>query len=193
MDILENQIVKEVIAKFAEPLMKQLIKISKDEWEKFKIDFDIVFTKYLTKSYDKYCKIKTILYKTEPQYIYDFFESPILLKKPKILVNTENINTILDISNFIIIQGTGGIGKSTLLKHLFINELENKDLIPVFIELKDINLIENDYTILDIIFNKLTNLGSSLKKEYIEYALNSGCFLFLLDGYDEIVSSVLTY
>ncbi len=189
MDILENQIVKEVIAKFAEPLMKQLIKFSKDEWEKFKIDFDIVFTKYLIKSYDKYCKIKTILYKTEPQYIYDFFESPILLKKPKILVNTENINTILYISNFIIIQGTGGIGKSTLLKHLFINELENKDLIPVFIELKDINLMENDYTILDIIFDKLTNLGSSLKKEYIEYALNSGCFLFLLDGYDEIVSS----
>lgn len=189
MDIIENQIVKEVIAKFAEPLMKQLKKISKDEWEKFKIDFDIVFTKYLTKSYDKYSKIKTILYKTEPQYIYDFFESPILLKKPEILVNTENVNTILDISNFIIIQGTGGIGKSTLLKHLFINELENKDLIPVFIELKDISLIENDYTILDIIFDKLTNLGSSLKKEYIEYALNSGCFLFLLDGYDEIVSS----
>lgn len=189
MDILENQIVKEVMAKFAKPLMKQLIKISKDEWEKFKIDFDIVFTKYLTKSYDKYCKIKTILYKTEPQYIYDFFESPSLLKKPKVLVNTETIDTILDISNFIIIQGTGGIGKSTLLKHLFINELENKDLIPVFIELKDINLIENDYTILDIIFDKLTNLGSSLKKEYIEYALNSGCFLFLLDGYDEIVSS----
>lgn len=189
MDIIENQIVKEVIAKFAEPLMKQLKKISKDEWEKFKIDFDIVFTKYLTKSYDKYSKIKTILYKTEPQYIYDFFEFPILLKKPEILVNTENVNTILDISNFIIIQGTGGIGKSTLLKHLFINELENKDLIPVFIELKDISLIENDYTILDIIFDKLTNLGSSLKKEYIEYALNSGCFLFLLDGYDEIVSS----
>ena len=137
----------------------------------------------------KYCKIKTILYKTEPQYIYDFFESPILLKKSNILVNTENINTILDISNFIIIQGTGGIGKSTLLKHLFINELENKDLIPVFIELKDINLMENDYTILDIVLDKLTNLGSSLKKEYIEYALNSGCFLFLLDGYDEIVSS----
>lgn len=189
MDILENQIVKEVIEKFTKPLMNQLIKISKGEWEKFKIDFDIVFTKYLTKSYDKYCKIKTILYKTEPQYIYDFFESPILLKKSNILVNTENINTILDISNFIIIQGTGGIGKSTLLKHLFINELENKDLIPVFIELKDINLMENDYTILDIVLDKLTNLGSSLKKEYIEYALNSGCFLFLLDGYDEIVSS----
>lgn len=189
MDILENQIVKEVITKFADPLMKQLVKISKDEWEKFKIDFEIVFTKYLTKSYDKYCKIKTILYKTEPQYIYDFFESPILLKKTKDCINTESVNTILDISNFIIIQGTGGIGKSTLLKHLFINELENKDLIPVFIELKDINLIENDYAILDIIFDKLTNLGSSLKKEYIEYALNSGCFLFLLDGYDEIVSS----
>ena len=98
------------------------------------------------------------------------------------------MNNILDISNFIIIEGTGGIGKSTLLKHFFINELEKKDLIPLFIELKDVNLIEGDYSILDIVYQKLSDLGSSIKPEYMEYALESGCFLFLLDGYDEIVS-----
>ena len=189
MDILENQLVKEVIAKFAEPLMNRLAQFSKDEWEKFKIDFDIVFTKYLSKSYDKYCKIKTILYKTEPQYIYDFFVTPTLKKELHELVTTEDVNNILDISNFVIIQGTGGIGKSTLLKHLLINELEKKDLIPIFIELKDINSTEKDYTILDIILDKLNNLGSTINAEYIEYALESGCFLFLLDGYDEILTS----
>ncbi len=55
-----------------------------------------------------------------------------------------------DVTDFIIIQGTGGIGKSTLMKHLFINELEQKSLIPVFLELKDINDFEKNYEINDI-------------------------------------------
>lgn len=92
-------------------------------------------------------------------------------------------------SNFIIIQGTGGIGKSTLMKHLFINELEKKDLIPIFLELKDINDLDTDYKVEDIIFEKLDNLGCNLNKKYLEYALKSGCFLFLLDGYDEILTA----
>ena len=55
-----------------------------------------------------------------------------------------------DVTDFIIIQGTGGIGKSTLMKHLFINELEQKSLIPVFLVLKDINDLEKNYEINDI-------------------------------------------
>ena len=74
------------------------------------------------------------------------------------------------------------------MKHLFINELELKNLVPIFLELKDINDLENEYEINDIIFEKVNNLGSNLDKKYLEYALKSGCFLFLLDGYDEILS-----
>lgn len=74
------------------------------------------------------------------------------------------------------------------MKHLFINELEKKDLIPIFIELKDLNDIDNEYNISDFVFDKLYNLGSEINKEYLEYALQSGCFLFLLDGYDEVIS-----
>ena len=74
------------------------------------------------------------------------------------------------------------------MKHLFINELEKKDLIPIFVELKDINNIEKNYDIIDLVFGKLETLGSTIKKDYLEYALKSGCFLFLFDGYDEIIS-----
>ena len=37
-----------------------------------------------------------------------------------------------------------------LMKHLFIKELEQKSLIPVFLELKDINDFEKNYEINDI-------------------------------------------
>lgn len=176
---------KAILEKYINPIMKRLVDVPKDVWEKFKVDFDLVFIKYIKNTYDKYSKIKTILYRTEPKYIYDFFEAPTLEKGHK-SIETADIDDILDVSHFLIIQGTGGIGKSTLLKHFFINELEKKDLIPIFLELKDINDLSKEYKILDIILEKLNNLGSSLDKTYMEYALKSGCFLFLLDGYDEI-------
>lgn len=189
MESFEEGCFKIILERYAEPLIKGLIQVSRDEWEKFKVDFDMAFKVYIENSYDKYSKIKTILYKTEPKYIYDFFEVPWLSKGQGNSVYADAVDNILEISNFIIIQGTGGIGKSTLLKHLFINELEKKEFIPIFIELKDINDIGIDnYEISNIVFEKLNNLGSSLKIEYLEYALKSGCFLFLLDGYDEILT-----
>lgn len=188
MDILFTGCITGILEKYADPILKKAVEISKDEWEKFKVDFDISFRDYLKNSYDKYSRIKTILYRTEPKYIYDFFEIPFLKKERNNGFKANDANSVLNISNFVIIQGTGGIGKSTLMKHLFINELEQKDLIPIFIELKDINDLEKDYEINDIIFEKLDNLGSKLNEKYLEYALKSGCFMFLLDGYDGILS-----
>lgn len=177
---------KAILEKYTDPLLKSISNFCKDEWEKFKVDFDLSFKNYLENSVKKYGKIKTILYRTEPKYIYDFFVCPDLRKGDNHRINGSSVNNILSLSHFVIIQGTGGIGKSTFLKHLFINEISNKDLIPVFIELKDLNSINEDYDISDFVFQRLYDLGSTLKKEYMEYALRSGCFLFLLDGYDEI-------
>ena len=180
--------VKAILEKYADPIIAGVGRKAKDEWEKFKVDFDIVFIKYLKNSYNKYSKVKTILFKSEPQFIYDFFEVPYLRKGNNEIIKAYNTNSVLDISHYVIIQGTGGIGKSTLMKHLFIDEIKNKDLIPVYLELKDINDISDKFNISELILEKLNNLGSSLCEEYFKYALKSGCFLFLLDGYDEILT-----
>ena len=193
MDILALGGVKKILGKYADPIINKIAEISKGEWEKFKVDFDLAFIEYINNAYEKYSKIKTILYRTEPKYIYDFFEIPFLQKSHSEEFAVDSVDNILDISNFVIIQGTGGIGKSTLMKHLFINELEKKDLIPIFIELKDINDLEKGYDIYDIVFNKLDSLGGNVGKKYLEYALKSGCFLFLLDGYDEILTAQKDY
>ena len=191
--MLENEFVsgtaKAILEKYADPIIKGITDFGKGEWEKFKIDFDISFINYLEKSFEKYSKVKTILYRTEPKYIYDFFVCPNLRKGDFEIVDGTSIDNILCISNFIIIQGTGGIGKSTFLKHLFVKELSKKQFIPVFIELKDLNAINGDYDICDFVFQRLYDLGSTLKKEYMDYALSSGCFTFLLDGYDEIFAT----
>lgn len=191
--MITNEEISKIVEKHFEGIAGKIVDFSKDGFEKFKIDFGIAFSKYTQNSYEKYSKIKTLLYRTEPKYIYDFFEVPYLKKERQTLIKAESTNDILNLSNFIIIQGQGGIGKSTLLKHLFINELSQKDLIPIFIELKDLNQLDTEYDLLDIIFNKLSNLATRFEFKYLDYALKSGVFLFLLDGYDEITTDKKDY
>lgn len=159
---------------------------AKDKIKKIQIGYKIPFQNYLKKSYEKYSKIKTLLYRTEPKYLYDFFECNHLLYDRKI-IDPIDINNLLEISNFLIVKGTGGIGKSTLMKHLFINGLKKGEFIPIFFELKDFNSFEGD--LMECIFNSISNLGCELDKQYFEYAMKKGDFLILLDGYDEISNS----
>lgn len=177
-----------ILDRYAEPLMKGIVQKFKEDWDKFRVDFNLAFKTYSSNAFQKYSYIKTILYRTEPRYIYDFFEIPILKKNSNSYIKADNSKKITDVSHFVLVQGTGGIGKSTLLKHLFISELKQKDLIPILIELKDVNDNEGNYTIEETIFKRLTDLGTSLSEDCLRYALKSGCFLFLMDGCDEIHS-----
>ena len=75
--------------------------------------------------------------------------------------------------NFVLIV----CNKATFLKHLFMQEVSKKRLIPIFIELKDLNSINEEYEICDFIFKRLYDLGSTIKKEYIDfYHLVNACF-----------------
>lgn len=95
--------VKNIYERYADPIVSKMADYAKDEWEKFKIDTDIAFRKYLENSYEKYSKIKTILYRTEPKFIYNFFEYPNLIKKRDEIINSKDIDDVLDISHYLII------------------------------------------------------------------------------------------
>lgn len=180
-----NKIIADVVDRNIEKMLESLTGFAKNKVKKASIDLKFAFRTYLERSFRKYSTVKTLIYKTEPKYLYDFFQNTTLaLQSQKI--PTTDVNNILKISKNIIIEGAGGIGKSTLMKHLFINELQKNDLIPIFIEMKDLS---SDITLLDFLFQTLQTFGFSLEKKYFEYALKSGCFLILFDGYDELYNT----
>ena len=149
---------------------------------KSKIDLRTAFIEYSKKSFQKYSLIKTILYKNQPRFLYDFFECNNLLLDDT-TIDCTNVNNLLSITHFNLVVGNGGMGKSTLMKHFFLNALENNDLIPIFVELR--SYIRSD-NLIDYCYTNINNLGFSLEKRYFEYALESGMFLIIFDGYDEI-------
>lgn len=178
-----NKVVAELLQKNADKIKDKALNIFKDNYKKFLIDFDFAFKNYLKNTYEKYSKVKTLLYKAEPKPLYSFFEC-CSLKLGQKIIDANDVNNVLNQSKFNIVQGTGGIGKSTLLKHFFINELNKQDLIPLFFELKNLEI--NEKGLLNTLYDTLHSLGFKLEFEYFQYSLKSGIFLILLDGYDEL-------
>ena len=95
------------------------------------------------------------------------------------IIDTSNVNNLLKISNKLIITGTGGIGKSILLKHLFLNTIENTEYIPVLIELRKFNNIDTkDISLYNTIYQNLSDNGFKLEDEYYSYSLSEGGMSF---------------
>lgn len=186
MDIILEGAIVGLLTKYSDPIIKSTTKIVKSQWEKFKIDFDFSYSKYLKNSIDKYCYVKTLICRKEPIFINDFFVMPDFIGNKQVYQNLSSIYDFIDISNFLLIEGLGGTGKSSLLRYIFFDAIKENDLIPIYIELRDLNKFDLDYTLEDIISKKLQLFGNGFNPEYINYALKSGCFLFLFDGFDEI-------
>lgn len=191
MDSLDSQqILTNITANIAEDCIKtawnKIKKFFKDLNAKDSIRYKDAYEKYLTNTKEKVSKIKTIIYRKAPKDLYSFYECTGVRYNGN-TINTENINDILKIGNKIIVTGTGGIGKSILFKHLFLNTIAETAYIPVLIELRSFNRYDTkDISIYTAIYKCLVDNGFELDEVYFEYSLKEGAYIILFDGYDEV-------
>ena len=185
---------QEIITGIATNLIEDSIKSG---WQKIKnffvdldakdsIEYGMAYELYLQNTRNKYSKIKTLIFRRVPKDLYSFYEC-IGIKYDGETIDTSSISNLLDKDNRIIITGTGGIGKSTLLKHLYLNAIETTDYIPVLVELRSFNSCEEkEISVKKAIYQNLVQNGFTLKEEYFEYSMERGGYIIFLDGFDEV-------
>lgn len=92
---------------------------------------DDEFAEYRENAYNKYSFIKTLLYSDRPRPFYDFYVCNNIYQmihvskntyKRKVISNA-TADTLSDCSNFIIISGAGGLGKSMMMRHLLLDSI----------------------------------------------------------------------
>lgn len=167
IDIDKNAIVADAAAKILEDSIKgawkRVCKFFKDEIAKGSIRYNVAYETYLKNTFDKYSKIKTLIYRKIPKDIYSFYEC-IGVDYNGNIIDTANIENVLNVGHKLIITGTGGMGKSMLFKHLYINTIKTTDFIPVLIELRSFNVVEEgDISLEDAIYNNLVSNGFDLE------------------------------
>ena len=181
-----TSVASNIVEDSAKSAWSKIKKFFKDLDAKDSIRYKTAYEKYLANTEQKVSKIKTIIYRRAPKDLYSFYECIGVLYNGN-TINTENINEILKIGNKIIVTGTGGVGKSILFKHFFLNTVAETEYIPVLIELRGFNIYDvKDISIYAAIYKSLKDNGFELSEEYFEYSLKEGAYIIFFDGYDEV-------
>ncbi len=159
----------------------------KEADQSLKLKMKTAYTEYLIITRNKYSKSKSFFIRNESVDLYTYYE-PISISSGNFVINKPNISECVKNSKRIVIMGTGGTGKSVLMKHLFLNCIKEKNYTPVLIELRDLNSANKK--LLDYINFTLESFEFKLSEEYIKKAMKDGHFAFFLDGYDEVNHSI---
>lgn len=161
-------------------------KFFKDLDAEDQIRYGEAYEEYLVNTRSKNSKVKTLIYRRMPKDLYSFYEC-IAVKYDGEKIDTSDINNLLNRARKTILTGTGGIGKSMLLRYLFLNTIDSTEYIPVLIELRSMNSMENkEIKLFDCIYTVLMNNGFYLEKEYFEKSMQEGGYVIFLDGFDEL-------
>lgn len=154
------------------------------------VDTTSAFRTYLENAMERYNKVKTLADLTEPRDLEGengiYVDGFVQYKEDRIPVTL--VRELLGVSNKIVLTGTGGIGKTMLMRHLFVSTYQNDICVPVLVELRRMKEIKSDNALLELIHAAIENFDVKLSPEQFEYSLRSGTYLFLFDGLDEVNS-----
>lgn len=165
-------------------------------------DEDYNFNPYLDAIHNHYSQVKTILYEYQPHDFHTIFEcndistceyNPKNNSRSRIENSSHlKIYNIIG-NNKLLLTGTGGIGKSMMMKNLLFKSIDDykssiSNIIPIFVTLRDYN---NSYDSFESFIYKYFSYFDNITYEKFVEKLSNGKFLLLFDGLDEIKKQYL--
>jgi hypothetical protein len=186
MDLGIESIIKDLVKDFATATIDKTLELGSKQYKKILVTLELCFSKYLERSYSRYSKIKTLLYRDRPVDLKAHYVSTDFKLGDNLICGKDIFEKFQECNRNIVV-GTAGSGKSVLLRRLFIDLVENpKGVIPVLIELRLLETPENKYSILEFIHKTLSDLNEEFTLDQLHFALKEGKIALFLDGFDEI-------
>jgi hypothetical protein len=185
-------LVEKFVSELITPKITQFADKCKLKYNELLIPKGEHFEDYLIRTYDKYSCINALAIPNSQFQLKDVYVTQNLIKENRfesedevIMINQLPTKLIKKYKK-ILITDTAGMGKSTIMKYMFVDLIDNciKDVgIPIFIEL---NRPNKNRTILAEIQEELNSLSKEFDKDLLLNFIQKGGFIFFLDGYDEI-------
>ena len=156
---------------------------------------------YIEKAKEAFKKSKSFFYPNEERDFYEFYVCNDLVPRENMVFydgeghipdpekNLKNITAkrLVENGRFAVIVGTGGLGKSMMMKHLMLDALNNygdSKVLPAFVVLKDYN--PDKAHLLEYIFSQIEQYNWDMELSDLTELMKEGNVLLLLDGLDEI-------
>jgi hypothetical protein len=185
-------LVEKIVDKLVAPKIEQFSEWCKKNYDEYLIPKAEHFQEYLERSYTKYSIVNTLVFHNSQRLLKEIYVAQTLKKEhgsedDKETAKIEKLPVSL-IKKYkkILITDTAGMGKSTIMKRMFV-DLIDSGLgvvgIPIYIELNKLN---KEHTILHEIQKELSSLSEQFDNGLLLKFIQTGGFIFFLDGFDEI-------
>lgn len=195
MDTAIESGVKKATENVVNRAVNAIVNFVKTKYGESQVKLGTVFQRYLDNASFRYNQIRTLATGPNPRKIIGedslYIEIGVRYNEEKI--ETTSVNELLNISKNLVILGTGGIGKSMLMRYLFLDTAKKGEYVPVLIELRRIgNQPHGKISIFELIYTCIQKFDVELPKNQFEYSLRLGKYLFLFDGFDEVKETYAT-
>lgn len=186
MTVTDNTLLEAIIENYLSPILSRVY----PKKDRSFTDFTFRFKEYLQRAYSYYSSSRTLVFGNQQKKLEDFYY-PLNLE---CLLGIEvddwiTVSTFQYEDNFlpeykkILIVDNGGMGKSTIMKWLFLCVIKQRKGIPIFIELRK---LKEKKSVIDEILLELNPIDEEIEKDTITKLIAQGNFVFFFDGYDEI-------
>ena len=185
--IAASPFIKAVVDTYVTPKLEILKKRFSLDYKKYHVLTEEHFSEYFYRTYKRVSIINTLVFNNSQRFIKDIYLPLTLLRK------TNNKEQKYKIQSFpqelltkyekLLITDNAGMGKSTLVKKIFLDTIDEKKGIPILVELRRLS---KDKKIINEIQEQLNSLAKDFDNNLLLELLTQGGFVILLDGYDEI-------
>ncbi len=184
--------IESIVEKLITPKLEEFAEWCKDKYNEYLIPTAEHFQEYLERSYNKYSIINTLVFHNSQRLLEEIYVAQTLVKEHPSKDKEESTKidrlpvSLIKKYKRILITDTAGMGKSTMMKRMFLDLIDRglEDVgIPIYIEL---NRLNKDRTILKEIQEGLSSLSEVFDNDLLLSFIQKGGFIFFLDGYDEI-------
>ncbi len=183
-----GEMVKEVVKEYISPRLKNAYNNKSMEKERDIVEHNI--TEYLERVYKNNEYINTIVFKNQQKKLEELYVPLTVSKyidngyeeKVEICIRRYEECFIPSYNNVLLVDNAG-MGKSTIMKYLYLCVIKQNVGIPILIELRK---LEKNTSIVDFIVKEIDGINGKCNKDIILELIKGGDFIFFFDGYDEI-------
>lgn len=146
---------------------------------------------YNKKAKEYYSYIKTLLHNRKPVLFSKIYTRMFLTDSENRFIKTNDINKITKLcGKKILITGAAGMGKSLMLRYMFIKVLKIHEQIPVLLFLRNLvfnqESLKNPDFLCKQIYDHMQTLGFDITWDVFKSSLSTLDYVVLLDGFDEV-------
>lgn len=180
----QNELTMAIVSSFVEKIFEKGEYLLSSISDASKFIFKKGISDYLERQRNRYSQIKTLLTNSPVDLYSIYYPLNLITRNKSSIISTSSVGNIFNRTKQVTIIGDAGSGKSTLIKHLFLNSIKTSFAIPILVELRYLNDYENDFT--SYIIQKSLDLKIAENLNIFNEFLRHGKFIIFLDGYDEL-------